>query len=391
LTPRLPRHFLLGTATSAYQYEGGNVNSDWAAFEAARGLEPCEDALDGWPRMLDDVALMRDLGANAHRFSIEWSRVEPVSGHVDEAAWRRYTDLVHHLEAHAVTPMVTLLHFSLPQWLEGGLLAPDFPARFAAFAAEAERRFPTVSLWCTVNEPNVHIGAGYVDAIWPPGRRSLPDAVRAFLALRRAHLAAAHILRTPARSVGVALNAVRFYPAHPTSPIDRLAAAAADRIYNWSFPDAVRGSLDWLGLNYYTCCFLRGLRRHPGPGPLTDMGWAVHPRGLPALLTTAARRYALPLYVTENGIADAEGHRRGAFLQAHLEAVQAAVRDGVDVRGYFHWSLVDNFEWAEGLRPRFGLYRADRTPAPGADVFRQWAGREGRAGMAAKHPRRGTA
>jgi beta-glucosidase len=422
---RLPAGFLLGTATSAHQVEGGNDRSDWARFEAepgriARG-ERSGRAADHYHRVPEDVALMRVLGANAYRFSIEWSRLEPTEGTWDEGAWAHYVAELHQLREADITPMVTLLHFTLPGWLaeRGGLTADHFPARFERFAAEAARRLgPEVDLWCTLNEPNVQMAAGYLDGVWPPGRRDPREAERALLGLLRGHAAAAAALRAgdAGAAVGIALNLVLLEPSAPWSLPDLLAARLASQAYNWTVYDAVAsgqvrlwvpglfdldvpvaglaGSADFVGVNYYTRNLIRfapgaagRVERQPGPGARSDLEWEIHPDGLLRLLRAAWHRYRLPLYVTENGIADAAGTRRPGFVDAHLHAVAQALREGIPVRGYFHWSLIDNFEWAEGFAPRFGLYRVDyatfeRTPAPGAERFRAWADRLGKRGQA---------
>jgi beta-glucosidase len=412
----LPPGFLLGTATSSHQIEGGTDGNDWAEFErqpgrVARG-ERSGRAVDHWNRVAEDVALMRALGANAYRFSIEWSRVEPEEGRWDEAAWSHYADEVRRLRAAGIVPMVTLLHFTLPRWLQGGATAAAFPERFGRFAGEAARRLGAeVDLWCTINEPNVQMYLGWVEGVWPPGRRSPTEAVQAFASLLRAHAAAAAAVRRhdAAAQVGVVSHLVLFDPASRASLPDWIAAREADRAFNWAFTDSIAagrmrlsaagmpkldeplpgllGSSDFIGLNYYRREMVRFAPRavglvevRPGPGERNDLGWEIHPAGLLRLLREAHQRYPLPLYVTENGIPDAAGTRRGSYLRAHLRAVERAVGEGVPVRGYFHWSLLDNFEWAEGFAPRFGLYRVDyatmeRTPAGGAEEFRETARR----------------
>lgn len=409
-----PPSFLLGTATSAYQIEGGNSNSDWFAFEQRPGTIKHGDragaAADAWNRVPGDIALMKNLGANAYRFSVEWSRLEPQQGVYDEAAFAHYADQLRQLRAAGITPMVTLLHFTLPQWLadRGGVLAPDFPDRFAAFAHQAATHFRgQTALWCTINEPNVQMFNGYMDGRWPPGERSRSHAVQAFAALLRAHAAAAAILHRelPGAQVGVAQNLVDFEPFLWLNPFDWYVASAAADTFNWAFYDsiaagrirlhapgfpsldeplaALRNSADYFGMNYYfrqrvgvnlTSPVLLG--NEPGPGPKSDLGWEIYPAGLLQLLRESYGRYKLPIYITENGLADRQGTARVKFLDDHLYAVALALQEGIPVKGYFHWSLLDNFEWAEGFAPRFGLYQVDyatqaRTESPGAAEFRR--------------------
>ena len=416
--PALPAGFLLGTATAAHQVEGGNTRNDWARFEEmpgrVKGGERSGRASDHWNRVPEDIALMQRLGANAYRFSIEWSRLEPGEDRWDEAAWAHYGDELRRLRGGGITPMVTLLHFTLPLWLadRGGVTAPEFPERFARFAAEAARRFGSlVDLWCTINEPNVQMIAGYIEGAWPPGKRDFADAGRAYAGLVRAHAAAAAALRAgaPGAKIGVAINLVVIEPASRWSLLDWIAARLAARAYNWAFYDSIQsgrvrlsapglpwldeplpglaGSADFFGLNYYTRMRIRFAPRspgmiepRPGPGPRSDLDWEIYPEGLLRMARAAWSRYGLPIYVTENGIADAAGTRRADFVQSHLYAVARAAQEGVPLRGYFFWSLIDNFEWAEGFAPRFGLYRVDyatfaRAPAPGSEVFEAWARR----------------
>lgn len=412
----LPPGFLLGTATAAHQVEGGNTGNDWSVFEQQPGHIARGDrsgrASDEWNRVPQDIGLMKDLGANAYRFSIEWSRVEPQEGVWDEAAWSHYQDEVRELRAADITPMVTLLHFTLPEWLaaRGGVRAPDFPPLFAKFAAEAGRRLgPQVHLWCTLNEPNVQMTLGYLDGRWPPGENSPPHAVEAFAGMLRAHAAAAAALHrlVPGAQVGIAVNMIVADPASRWNLLDWASSYMVRKAFDWSIYDAIasgrarlsvpgipnldepiaglKGSADFVGVNYYTrflfhfsTGFPPSFARTSDSENTTDLAWSIYPDGLQRVLQDTWARYHLPIYVTENGIADAAGTRRGAFIQSHLEAVDEAVREGIPVRGYFYWSLVDNFEWAEGFRTRFGLYHVnypteERTLAPGAEVFRSWA------------------
>jgi len=413
--PPWPAGFLWGTATAAHQVEGGNRN-DWSRFEEQDGRIAHGDksglAVDHWNRMGEDVALMKDLKANAYRFSIEWSRVEPVEGQWDDAAFARYGELLGLLREARITPMVTLLHFSLPQWLadRGGVRAPDFPLRFANFAAEAARRLGSeVDLWCVINEPNVQMYLGYVEGIWPPGHKSPPEAVEAFAGLLRGYAQAAQALKRadPGAQVGVAQNLILFEPASRLSVPDWIAARGATDAFDWAFYDSIQagriklsapgfptldeplpeltGSTDYFGANYYRRDLVRFAPRAPGivqilpgPGPRNDLGWELYPEGLLTLLRQASARYHLPIYVTENGIADARGEARAAYLRSHAYAMARALAEGIPVKGYFHWTLMDNFEWAEGYGPRFGLYRVEantrnRIPTPGAGAFAQLA------------------
>jgi beta-glucosidase len=411
----LPSAFLWGTATASHQIEGANEN-DWTRFEtqpgAIDGGATSAVATDHWNRMAEDVALMKAIKANAYRFSIEWSRLEPREGSWNEEAWSRYGGLVRQLREAGITPAVTLLHFTLPLWLadRGGVAAPDFPQEFGRFAAEAGRRLgPGVDLWITVNEPNVQMYMGYLMGTWPPQKKSPAEAVQAFAGLLRGHAAAAAALRKadPGASIGVANNVMLLEPRSRLMLGDWLAASYVDEVWNWSFADSVRdgrarlrlpgaaldepieglvGSVDFVGLNHYFRYFVRLapgtpdlVDMTPGPGPRSEIAGLPPvgdspPEALFLLLREAWKRYHLPVYITEGGIADAAGTMRGALIRGQVEAIQRARAEGVPVQGYFHWTLVDNFEWEKGYKPRFGLYKLDRqtlarTPAGGADVF----------------------
>jgi beta-glucosidase len=414
--PPFPPGFLIGAATAAHQLDGGDGLSDWSRFEEepgriARG-ERSGKATGHRERVEEDVRLLSALGANAYRFSLEWARLEPEDGRVDGPEWERVRAELALLRAAGITPLVTLLHFTLPAWLavRGGLLAPDFAERFGAFAGEAARRLGgEVQLWATLNEPNVQVVHGYIQGSWPPGRRSPREAGRAFAAALRAHAAAVRAVRAavPRARVGPVVALVEFEPVSRWSPLDRVAARLAAATFDWSFLEAIRtgrirfgfpgaglgtiaapelrGTADWIGVNYYTRNRMRfsprlptRVTRVPGPGARSDLDWEIHPPGLLALLREAWSRYRLPLFVTENGIADAADLHRPAFLRSHLHMVARALAEGIPVGGYFHWSLLDNFEWAEGFAPRFGLYAVDyatlaRTPRPSVEVFRQIA------------------
>ena len=404
-----PPEFLWGTATAAHQIEGGNDNNDWWQFEQQPGRIARGDrsgrAVDGWNRMDEDIGLMERLGANAYRFSIEWSRLEPREGEWADAAWSHYQDEVRRLLSVGIQPMVTLHHFTFPLWLRGGALDPSFPERFGRFAREAARRLPEVTLWCTINEPNVLLFSGFVDGTWPPAVKDTAKASATFAALLRAHASASAGVRAaiPQARIGVAMHLRAFDALRPWFLPDWMAASSAASAFNWAFYDSIisgrirfapfgfprldeaapdlRGSADWFGLNYYTRDLVGfspgkpgGVRLAVGPGPTNALGWEIYPEGLLQLLRAAHARYRLPLYVTENGVDDRVGTLRPLFILGHIHAVTRATAEGIPVLGYFHWSLMDNFEWADGFAPRFGLYRVDypsleRSPAPGAETF----------------------
>lgn len=427
----LPKGFLLGTATAAHQVEGGQDN-DWTVWEestfadgtphVARG-ERSGLAADSWNRFDDDLALMQTLGATAYRFSVEWSRLEPSRGAWRGEALERYRSWLVKLRAAGITPMVTLFHFTLPRWVaeQGGFENRQTMDDFAAFAARVATELGAeVDLWCPINEPNVYALQAYLEGTAPPGKRD--DTVtqtQVFANLLEAHgLAAARIRAADVVDADGDGKATLLTVAHHVRPfqaasnafLDTFIAGVTDDYFNESTPRALltgrilldipgtitidrtvpglAGSLDVLGINYYSRNMVRAdlssaalSQQYYQPGrPASDLGWEVYPDGLYQTLTRFAG-WGVPLYVTENGLADARGDLRVSFLERHLLAVERAVADGADVRGYFHWSLLDNFEWSDGFEPRFGLFSVDyahgqaRTATPAVATFRAVADR----------------
>lgn len=409
----MPDGFLWGTATAAHQVEGGNRHSDWWEYEQ-QGRLPFRsgEACGHYARYAEDFDLARALGQNAHRFSIEWSRLEPADGVWDDAALAHYTDVVAALRARNLEPVVTLHHFTNPAWFlhGGGWTRADAPARFVRYVDRvAAVLAPSVRWWLTINEPTVYAMEGYVLGEWPPCRprawRAAVGVVRRMAAAHAAAYAVLHRHRTDAR-VGFAHSAPLVLPCRPDRLGDRLAAAVRDAVLNRAFfrlvgaapgPRPRRGAMDFVGVNYYTRHAVRaeglGLGRlvgrvcraphHGGDGTRSDIGWEVYPEGLAAVAARYAR-YGLPVLITENGIATADDALRVEFLRGHLAALDRAVAAGVPVAGYFHWSLIDNFEWTHGTGARFGLVSVDgetqaRTPKASADVY-AGACRRGRPG-----------
>jgi beta-glucosidase len=409
---RFPDGFRWGTATSAHQVEGGNRHNDWWAWEQQpgriRGGDRSGAACRWWTHAEEDFDRAAALGQNAHRLSIEWSRIEPAPGGWDAAALDRYRTMLLELRRRGIEPMVTLLHFTVPQWFadRGGWTRTDAPALFARFV---ERAVPALmehcDLWCTVNEPVGWIFSALIQGRWPPGGRSIPAALRAVTNLVRGHAAAYRVLHRlqPQARVGLA-NYFRLYdPVNPRSPLDRLVAAEQDRFVNRSFLDAVTrgrvrafpwvvripeaaGTLDFVGVNYYTRDLVRfdlraprqlfG-RNLPGAGlPISDGDYGViYPEGMGRVLRLA-HAYGRPLYVTENGLPDRDDDQRSVFIVAHLRELWRAMEQGIDVRGYYHWSLIDNFEWADGWSLKFGLIAMDpqtqeRRLRPSAHLYEE--------------------
>jgi beta-glucosidase len=421
---RLP--FLWGVATSAYQIEGGITGSDWPAWEADPGRirdgARAGAACMSWERWEEDLDLIRGLGLNAYRFSLEWSRIEPERGRYDESALERYGAMLTGCRARGIEPMVTLHHFTNPAWFAaaGGWEDRSNLDAFRRFARLAGERFgDRVDLWITINEPEVYGFYAYDSGIFPPGVRDRSRALVVIANLIEAHGLAARELHEadlvdadgdgrPAL-VGAAKHWTLLEPRRPWSPLDRLIARWQHRVFNEAVVhalaggaidmripgvravrrhvDELQGASDFLGVNYYTRWRVGAFGKDaltPRPGALTsDLGWEIYPEGLELALRAMAP-FGLPLFVTENGVADAGDRWRPQFLHATLDALDRARESGVDVRGYMHWSLFDNFEWAEGFAGRFGLYRCDfenpraaRIERPSARVYASEVARRG--------------
>jgi beta-glucosidase len=378
---RFPPSFLFGTATSATQIEGSCTTSDWFAFarEPGRihgGGWP-DVACDSWHRWREDLALQVSLGMNAYRLSIEWARIEPSAGEIDRAAIDEYRRMLGALRDARIEPMVTLHHFTLPRWLanRGGVLGPGFAERLGRFARVAVDALGDLSrFWVTINEPNVLASQGYLLGKWPPARKNPLLALLAHRRLLAAHHAAYRAMKEarPELQVGVAHHLRVVQPERPFLR-HRVAAGALQLLFNDWFAGAVcrARTQDFFGINYYSRDVVRFSLAHagelfmrrgvPAGAEISDLGWEVYPEGLGELVRRWARQSGLPVYVTENGIADADDTRRASFVTRHLAELARAIADGVDVRGYFHWSLLDNFEWADGYGPRFGLAEVDYT------------------------------
>jgi beta-glucosidase len=414
-----PQGFLWGAATAAYQVEGspladGAGESIWHRFSHTPGMVRDGDtgdvACDHYRRAADDVGLMRSLGLQAYRFSIAWGRVLPEgTGRVNQRGLDFYRRLVDLLLDVGILPCATLYHWDLPAALDdrGGWTHRDVAGWFAEYASVMFRALgDRVPMWATLNEPWVVCDGGYLFGVLAPGRRSRRDAALASVNLMRAHGAGVQAFRALCRQrIGLVVNIEPKYPASQ-SPADLAATARSEAYMNrqyldpallGAFPEElprlfggawprvspddlalVRQPLDWLGVNYYT----RGVVRHdPSGSPFdfarvrqvgaehTELDWEVYPQGLTDALVWVKRRYGeIPLYITENGAAFADPPRaadlrpdvrRIEYLRRHLLAARAAIAAGVDLRGYFVWSLLDNFEWSHGYSKRFGIVHVD--------------------------------
>ena len=424
-----PAGFLWGTATAAFQVEKGDVHTDWSHWadtpgKIKNGDHPDVGGPDALAHVDEDIGLMTAEGHSAYRFSIEWVRIYPTraafdSDTPDAEAITAYTTLLAKLRAAGITPMVTLAHFALPDWLDDvtapampqGWERPETSTLFVEFARRMAARFgKDVDWWITLNEPLNVVLAGYLQGSFPPG--VVLDVSRAFAVVRaeaRVHAAAYDAIHAAdtvdadgdgkAAWVSFAAHQRTYHPLDAADPDDVAAAEHVRYIANLWFLNAVThgdwdddldgtydgpndkradptlvGRLDYVGLNYYSDTLISAHRgivipvinaailqdRLPTDRPKTDFFWDIYPEGFGTVLDEA-KGYGLPILVTENGIADQADVSRGRFVAEHLFQLGLAIQRGADVRGYFHWAMVDNFEWASGFCPKFGLHTVDKA------------------------------
>lgn len=370
---KFPLNFYWGAATSAHQVEGNN-NNDWTEWEKANAQRLAQEAPHKWqkwqqekfPEMFEpsnyisgracdhyhryeqDFDIAKSLGQNAHRFSIEWSRIEPKEGKFNQAEIEHYRQVILALRQRDLEPFVVLYHWTLPIWLakKGGWLNPKAPYYFDRYVKiAAENFFEQVNFWLTVNEPDVYISHSYLKGVWPPQEKSIFKYFKVLNNLAKAHQMAfqsLHLIDLNCQ-VGIAKNNIYF----KNIPLAR---------YFWNdyFLKKIKDQQDFIGLNYYFCrCFPKKKNLS-----ISDLSWQIEPQGIYYVLK-ALKKYNKPIYITENGLADAKDEKRAKFIKEHLYWVHQAIQEGIDVRGYFYWSLLDNFEWDKGFWPRFGLVEVD--------------------------------
>lgn len=398
-TSIFPRGFFWGAATSSYQVEGDIVHNDWAKAGEEGKVPKAGAACDHFHRYEEDFDIAKELGHNAHRLSLEWSRLEPREGMFDEEAFRHYANVLKAIRARGIEPFVTLFHFTLPLWFSesGGFERRDAPEIFARYAKEVAIR---LSSYCThfstMNEPNVMGSNGWLRGSWPPFKRfSLTSLVsitnsdktferkapsrvsNLFVYLRvMKHLAQSHNRAyeemkrvSPALLVSVVKHVILFHSNQ--NVVNRLFAYVSNYYWTYKFMNRVKRHIDEIGLNYYFHKKYGDREKYEK----SDMNWDIYPEGIEECLMMLSQ-YGKPLYVSESGVADREDRFRADYIERQVRGVARAIERGAPVRGHMYWSLLDNYEWALGYDMRFGLVHVDfetqkRTIRPSAYRYKE--------------------
>lgn len=408
---QFPKEFLWGTATASHQVEGGNTNNDWWHWEQQTDRilhgHRSNDACGWWRgKWTEDLDRAKETHQNAHRLSIEWSRIEPHPAVWDESALEQYRKMLQGMRDRGIEPMVSLVHFSHPQWFieRGGWLREESVEFFERYARKSVRALKDlVNTWITINEPNVYVYSGFVEGAFPPGMKDLRKAPIVTSNLLRAHALAYKAIHDiqPGAKVGIAHHYRSFIPANDRNVMDRAVTSFRHQGFNNVVPEAVRtgklrmlywreslpelvGTQDFFGLNYYTRETVDVNIRRPGQilrtgefpqdADMSPTGFIANvPEGFWEALKWA-HDYDLPIYVTENGIEDPDDRIRSRFLASHIRELWRATNFNWKIKGYFHWTLVDNFEWERGWTQRFGLWEMDpktqvRSRRPAANFY----------------------
>lgn len=395
----LGKDFLLGTATASLQIEGGDTNNNWYRWSELGKIKDGSHSIranDHYNRVEEDIALMQELHNDTYRLGLEWSRIEPSPGQWDNSGLAHYRQELEALRAAGITPLVTLHHFSHPLWFEdmGGWENPKSVEHFLRFTKiVVENLGDLCSDWITINEPNVYALGCYVTGEWPPGKKSVPGYLRVIKNMVKAHILAyreIHAIRKnrafPGQTmVGVA-NHIRVFDPEDNSGARRAARWMDHMFHTMVIAGMVEGKflfplglgnhplgkgfyMDFFGLNYYSrdivgykpgsLTTMFGEQKNDPSLPKNDLGWDIYPQGIYRICKDYYSKYKVPIYITENGICDADDDQRARYIYDHLAQVAKLRAEGIPVERYYHWTLMDNFEWVEGESARFGLIHCD--------------------------------
>lgn len=386
---RFPAGFLWGTATAAHQVEGNNKHNDWWHWEKSnKKIEDSGVACDHYHLYKEDFKIAKTvLNNNSHRISIEWARIEPRQGDYDQKEIDHYKKVLRQLNKSGLKSIVTLNHFTNPQWFaeKGGWTNSDNIKYFESFVKLCVENFGDfIDYWIVINEPNVYTFMSYLQGYWPPQKKSFLLAAKTYNNLAKAHRSAYKIIHKyiPEAKVSSAINMIYF---KYQNFIGKIFSGFSSLACNWLFINLTKNHHDFIGLNYYMMHMSgikdlllknKKIRRMKDliEGKRNDLGWPIYPEGIYEITQKITKKYNLPILITENGIADEKDDKRGRFLIDHLSWVAQSIKDGAQIIGYTHWTLMDNFEWRFGRSAKFGLFKTDyktlkRIPRPSAFVY----------------------
>ena len=413
-----PSQFIWGTATAAHQVEGNCINN-WSEFEKGlneygqpniKDAQQSGIACDHWNRYPEDIKLIKKLGVSHYRFSVEWSKIEPMQGEFDQDIINHYSKMIDELLENDIKPVLTLHHFTHPLWFDrlGAFEREENVSIFVSFCKRLFKEYSSkVDYWCTINEPAVVATQGYFNGLFPPGKKDSQLSAVVLKNLLESHVQVYHALKKMENGqrvkIGLVKNINQFDPWRRWHLLDWMISNAVNHFYNdstidflqtgifkiripglaWIYHknmDAVNAT-DFFGLNYYSHNHLKMqyslqepfTMQYPDEDTMTDMQYTIYGEGMYRAIQSVSA-LDVPIMITENGVADAEDNRRELYIRRYLYAVSKAIEDGFNITGYFYWSLMDNFEWAFGYDMKFGLYAVDyktqeRTLREGARAF----------------------
>jgi beta-glucosidase len=402
------KKFLWGASTASHQVEGRTINQ-WSVWELENAhrlaskvypklkkLSNWEDiekhvhnpsnyvsgeGVDHYNRFKEDFKLLEGLNFNSFRFGIEWSRIEPAKGKWNQDEINHYHEYIDELIKRDIKPIMNIWHWTMPVWFtdEGGFTKAKNLKYFEEFVKKITDEYGSkLEYIITLNEPNVYASCSYLTGVWPPQDKNLVKFVKVFYNLSRAHKKAYRIIKkvNPSIKVGIANQVANIQAKRPHNLFDELSTKWMRYFWNWWFYERIRNYQDFVGMNYYFTDYYTGKIQKRNPEiPLSDTGWYMEPEGLYPIILRAWTRFKKPIIITENGVADSKDEYRQWWIDESILAMERALSEGVELDGYMHWSLLDNFEWDSGWWPKFGLIEVDRandmkrTVRPSATYF----------------------
>lgn len=394
-TLKFPPNFLFGVATASFQVEYDpteKVDTNWSRFlvKHPKTISPGELGPEWWKEgnAEQDIDRFASLGVKSLRMSLEWARIEPKKGVYDSSAIKRYKDIIEYSKTMELEPMITIHHFTNPGWFDdlGGWEKKENVEYFLTYSTRLVKEFPDINYWVTINEPNVYVNNGYLVGAFPPEKQSIVSAFNARNNIVYASNETYKIIKKqlPKSQVGAAFNLRLFFPYDKKSVGDRFISNLANYIETINYIDATKDYADFIGVNYYTAYLIRfspttlkisikegtngipetlylGRTEKPNTRYISEMGWPVYPEAFYDTLQIINKRYKKPIIITENGISDEEDKYRAFYLLTHFAMLQKALNNGIDIKRYYHWSGIDNLEWAEGYTRNFGLIGLDSS------------------------------